>query len=60
MEPILTVPEAARYLRISKAQVYFMIQKKQIPHIRLSERRVVIRLADLEAWVEGRKQGIPV
>ena len=55
MEPMLTVPEAARYLRISRAQLYALIQQKKIPHIRLSEKRVVIRAADLEQWV-GRPQ----
>jgi len=27
----------------------------RIPHIRLSERRIVIRMADLMAWLEKRK-----
>jgi excisionase family DNA binding protein len=56
MEPMLTVPEAARYLRISRAQLYALIQQKKIPHIRLSQKRVVIRAADLERWLEDRKQ----
>lgn len=58
MDQMLTVPEAARYLRMSRAQVYMMIQQKKIPCIRLSERRVVIRVADLEQWLEGRKQKV--
>ncbi len=53
---MLTVPEAAKYLRMSRAQVYLMIQQRKIPHIRLSERRVVIRITDLEKWLEKRKQ----
>lgn len=58
MDQMLTVPEAARYLRMSRAQVYMMIQQKKIPCIRLSERRVVIRVPDLEQWLEGRKQKV--
>jgi len=58
MDQMLTVPEAAKYLRMSRAQVYFLIQQRKIPHIRLSERRVVIRVSDLEKWVENRKQDL--
>ncbi len=58
MDQMLTVPEAAKYLRMSRAQVYLMIQQRKIPHIRLSERRVVIRVSDLEKWVENRKQDL--
>ncbi len=56
MDQMLTVPEAAKYLRMSRTQVYLMIQQRRIPHIRLSERRVVIRVTDLEKWVEAKKQ----
>lgn len=58
MDQMLTVPEAAKYLRMSRAQVYLMIQQRKIPHIRLSERRVVIRVSDLEKWVENRKRDL--
>jgi excisionase family DNA binding protein len=47
MEPMLTVPEAARYLRIPRAQLYALIQQRKMPHIHLSEKRVVIRAADM-------------
>jgi hypothetical protein len=33
-----------------------MVQRREIPHIRFSERRVVIRLTDLEIWQEKRKE----
>jgi len=52
---MLTVLEASRYLRLSRSQVYLMIQKKMIPHIRLSERRIVIRQSDLIAWLERQR-----
>jgi excisionase family DNA binding protein len=54
----LTVPEAARYLRVSKAQLYAMIQRKEIPHTRVTEKRVIIRMRDLKAWLETRT-GLP-
>ncbi len=53
----LTVPEAARYLRLSKAQLYAMIQRKEIPHVRISEKRIILRMRDLHAWLDQRAQG---
>jgi excisionase family DNA binding protein len=54
----LTVPEAARYLRVSKTQLYAMIQRKEFPHTRVTEKRVIIRMKDLKAWLEART-GLP-
>lgn len=49
---LLTVEEVSEYLMLAKSQVYRMTQKKQIPFIRLRERRVVIRESDLQALLE--------
>ncbi len=51
MEPILTVPEVAKYLKISKAKLYYLIQRKEIPHIRIG-RNVRIRESDLAKWLD--------
>jgi len=53
MNDLLTVSETAAYLRLSKAQVYVLITQKKIPHIRLGQKRVVIRKAELEKWLES-------
>ena len=37
MEPILTIPEVAKYLKISKAKIYYMVNRKQLPHIRIGK-----------------------
>ena len=55
MNELLTVKQASEYLTLSRSMLYLMIQRREIPHIRLSERRIVIRLADLIAWLEKRK-----
>ncbi len=55
MDEILTIPQVARYLKISKAKIYYMVQKKQIPHIRLG-RNVRIRESDLNKWLEKRTE----
>jgi len=48
---ILTIPEVAEYLKVSKAKVYLMVQRREIPYIRL-ERNVRIWESDLIKWLE--------
>ncbi len=50
-DPILTIPEVARYLKISKSKIYRLLSKKEIPHIKIG-RNVRIRQIDLQVWVE--------
>lgn len=56
IDRILTIPEVADYLKLSKAKVYLMVQRGEIPYIRL-ERNVRIRESDLMKWLE--KQIVP-
>jgi excisionase family DNA binding protein len=53
MDTILTVPEVARYLKMSRAKVYYLIQKKRIPHVRIG-RNVRVRESDLVKWLDQR------
>ena len=48
---ILTVREVAEYLKISKAKIYYLIKRREIPHIKIG-RNVRIRLHDLQLWLE--------
>jgi excisionase family DNA binding protein len=48
---ILTVPMVAEYLKISKAKIYYLVKRKEIPHFRIG-RNVRIRWNDLQAWLE--------
>jgi excisionase family DNA binding protein len=50
MDRILTVPEVATYLQMSKSKVYYLIQRKEVPHIKIG-RNVRIRQSDLEKWL---------
>ncbi len=50
-DPILTIPEVARYLKISKSKIYRLLSKNEIPHIKIG-RNVRIRQTDLRIWVE--------
>jgi excisionase family DNA binding protein len=54
LERLYTVKEVAKYLRISKSHAYLLIQKKKLPYIRVSQRRIVVRECDLKKWIERR------
>ena len=51
MDEILTVTEVSKYLKISRAKIYYLIQRKQLPYIRI-QRNVRVRVTDLEKWLE--------
>ncbi len=50
-DPILTIPEVARYLKMSKSKVYSLVAREEIPHLKIG-RSVRIRRKDLQAWME--------
>ena len=50
-DKILTIPEVAEILKISKAKLYALVAKNEIPHIRL-DRNVRIWEKDLVRWLE--------
>jgi excisionase family DNA binding protein len=50
-DTILTIPEVAHYLKMSKSKIYDLVSKKEIPHIKIG-RNVRIRQTDLQIWME--------
>lgn len=54
---LLTVPEAARFLRISRGLCYELIQRSELPALRLGRVIRVPRLG-LEQWI-SRQTGLP-
>ena len=50
-DPIYTVPEIARYLKMSKSKIYYLIQRNKFPHIRI-QKNVRVRHSDLLKWLE--------
>lgn len=50
-DPILTIPEVARYLKISKSKIYSLVSREEIPHLKIG-RNVRILRKDLQAWME--------
>ncbi len=55
LESVLTVAEAAKVLRLSRALVYQLASKGEIPSIRIG-RSVRIPAPALEAWVRARTE----
>jgi excisionase family DNA binding protein len=55
----LSVVETALLLSISKSTVYALCEQNSIPHIRITEKRIVIPVNALSAWIAERsKQGV--
>ncbi len=50
-DKIMTVKEVAAYLQISRAKIYMLISRNQIPHIKIL-RNVRVRESDLVKWLE--------
>jgi excisionase family DNA binding protein len=55
---LLTLDEAARRLRVSKATVWRRVRDGSIPAVQLGGRRAPLRIdeRELEAWVYGPPQ----
>ena len=57
LDPILTVTEAAEYMKLSKSKVYQLIQMGKMPHLRIG-RNVRIKQSEMVKWLE--KQARPI
>ena len=53
-DQILTIPTVAKMLHISKAKIYILIRRKEIPHIKIG-RNVRIMESDLIKWLQKCK-----
>jgi excisionase family DNA binding protein len=52
----LTVPEAARELQIPRTRCYELIQRGELPEVRIGERSIRINRAELERFLlENRR-----
>jgi excisionase family DNA binding protein len=55
VQGLLTVKEVASYLGVSPCTVYRLVEKDEIPCIRLHGRDIRFKQQDIDAWVEARK-----
>ena len=53
LDPVLTVPETAEYLKLSKSKVYLLVKMGEIPAIKIGK-NVRIRVMDLMNWLEDQ------
>ncbi len=51
-DQILTIPEVAKYLKLSRSKVYSLVATRTLPHVKMG-RNVRIRASDLRAWIEA-------
>lgn len=52
---LLTVDEVAAHLGLTAPAVRQMIQRRQIPFVRLGERRIRFDLDQIQAWLDDQR-----
>ncbi|MCC6192819.1 MAG: helix-turn-helix domain-containing protein [Anaerolineales bacterium] len=57
-DPVMTIPEVARYLKLSKSKVYYLVQQRQIPPIHIG-RNVRVREKDIQRWLKAHSVDAP-
>lgn len=55
---VYSIPEAAHALHCSKSLVYDLVKADKIPHVHLSEKRVVIPVAALEQYLREQSDRV--
>ena len=53
----VSVAEAARLISVSKSTAYALIEKEQLPHVHVTEKRIVVPLRELKDWLAKRCNG---
>ena len=54
---VYSIPEAAHALHCSKSLVYDLVKADKLPHVHLSEKRVVIPVSALERYLKEQSEG---
>ena len=58
MEPLLTIDATAAFLGVSRRQVYTLLERRELPHVRVGERTRFVP-ADLRAYLERHREAGP-
>ncbi len=53
-QPLLTAPEVAKLLAVSRERVWSMSRRGEIPTVRLGPREVRYRPEDIDQWIARR------
>jgi excisionase family DNA binding protein len=56
---LLTVDEAAEFLRTTRRAIYVMIERRQLPGVIRIRRRVLLRADDLLHWLDQKRAPSP-
>jgi len=54
---LMTVSEVADFLRVTETTIRAWIKESKIPYIKVSDRAIRFRKADIEAYLEEKKTG---
>jgi len=54
LDPLLSLPEAAKKLNLSRSTVYKYVEGRKIAYIRIGG-RIRFMKKDLDAWIKARK-----
>ena len=56
---LLTVDEAAEFLRTTRRAIYAMVARRQLPGVIRIRRRVLLRADDLLHWLDQKRASSP-
>lgn len=51
---LMTIPEMAEYLKVSRGRAYEIIEIESIPIIKLSDRGTRVRKEDIQKYIESK------
>lgn len=54
MPRILTLPEVAEYLKLSRSNIYHMTSARAIPHYKIGQ-RILFSEPEVEQWLAARR-----
>ncbi|MFC1902350.1 helix-turn-helix domain-containing protein [Chloroflexota bacterium] len=52
----VSVVEAARLISVSKSTAYALIEQGHLPAVRVGEKRLIVPVKALEAWLEKQSE----
>jgi len=54
-ERLISIPEAAQLLNVTRSALYAMVERGEVPHVRMGQRRIRFDLVDLRQWLESKR-----
>lgn len=54
MDEIMTIDELAKYLKVTKKTIYYLIYQKSLPTVKFGSRLLRFRKSDIDKWIESK------